>query len=353
MAPAIRKNPTLSDDLINEILVRLPVKSLVRFESVSKTWSSLIKDPAFVKSRLFHAMTIETDRTLFVKRYSRNNHFAVLHVDSRQIVADLELPYPRGESFRLVGSANGIVCVYVNLNTRPTSIYLWNPAIRQYKLIPSYSVSHYSRGVLGFGYDPIDDDFKVVRVESGFLLPRCIQLIGMYGEKWLIRLTFLLEISMYVSLLSLMNMTIEDNAHVIEYNKCISVIILMHIGRSGDEFDCRFYEKINVWMLDDDACLRGGGVEASWTPMLSIDLDSPSKLSYLYFSNGDFLLLTTHDDDNMWILRNADMKDVKIVPLSVDTAVELYLVQIYQYTESLVSLGGFRQVYLNAAEDDN
>ncbi|KAL6572962.1 hypothetical protein OROHE_002438 [Orobanche hederae] len=55
----------------------------------------------------------------------------------------------------------------------------------------------------------------------------------------------------------------------------------------------------------------------------------------------------------MWILRNADMKDVKIVPLSIDTAVELYLVQIYQYTESLVSLAGFIQVNLNAAEDDN
>ncbi|KAL6572961.1 hypothetical protein OROHE_002437 [Orobanche hederae] len=196
MAP-IRKNPTLSDDLINEILVRLPVKSLVRFESVSKTWLSLIKDPAFVNSQLLRAMTIETDRTLFVKRYSRNNHFAVLHVDSRQIVADLELPYPHGNVWRKVA-------------------------------------------------DPIDVPFGDFHVcVNGFL-------VGI-GQDDMMAFDLNKEVLNCAIKLPFISDEDdgEDNARVIEYNKCISVITLMHIGRSGDEFDCRFYEKImcGCWMM--------------------------------------------------------------------------------------------------------
>lgn len=57
-------------------------------------------------------------------------------------------------------------------------------------------------------------------------------------------------------------------------------------------------EMINIWTLDDDACLRGGGVEASWTPMFSIDIvlqkdiQIPSKIILSYFSNGKLLLRT-------------------------------------------------------------
>ncbi|XP_061371664.1 F-box/kelch-repeat protein At3g23880-like [Gastrolobium bilobum] len=37
-------------DVIHEILLRLPVKSLVRFKSVCKSWHSLISDPHFANS---------------------------------------------------------------------------------------------------------------------------------------------------------------------------------------------------------------------------------------------------------------------------------------------------------------
>ncbi|KAK9286946.1 hypothetical protein L1049_015354 [Liquidambar formosana] len=36
-------------DLLSEILLRLPVRSLMRFESVSKKWLSLISDPHFAQ----------------------------------------------------------------------------------------------------------------------------------------------------------------------------------------------------------------------------------------------------------------------------------------------------------------
>ncbi|KAL8134521.1 hypothetical protein AgCh_009516 [Apium graveolens] len=47
----------------------------------------------------------------------------------------------------------------------------------------------------------------------------------------------------------------------IDFNNSVAVLIMMGSNK-----------KINMWTLDDDGCLRGGGVEASGTPMFSIDL---------------------------------------------------------------------------------
>ncbi|CAL5415963.1 unnamed protein product [Camellia sinensis] len=41
----------LPEEIINDILLRLPVTSLCRFRCVSKPWLSLICDPYFIKTR--------------------------------------------------------------------------------------------------------------------------------------------------------------------------------------------------------------------------------------------------------------------------------------------------------------
>ncbi|MCI15098.1 F-box/kelch-repeat protein, partial [Trifolium medium] len=44
--------PTLTFDLIEEILCRLPVKLLLQFRCLGKYWKSLISDPKFAKKHL-------------------------------------------------------------------------------------------------------------------------------------------------------------------------------------------------------------------------------------------------------------------------------------------------------------
>jgi hypothetical protein len=44
--------PMISDEIIFEILARLPVKDLMRFKSVSKVWRAMISDPLFIRLHL-------------------------------------------------------------------------------------------------------------------------------------------------------------------------------------------------------------------------------------------------------------------------------------------------------------
>lgn len=62
----------LPDDVLKEILSRLPVKSLLRFLSVSKYWYSLILNPSFVSLQRNRAASIAKDTNadcLLVKRF--------------------------------------------------------------------------------------------------------------------------------------------------------------------------------------------------------------------------------------------------------------------------------------------
>lgn len=382
----IRKNPTLSDDLISEILLRVPVKSLLRFQSVCKAWFSLIKDPAFVNSQNLRSITTETDQTLIVSRFRcyEKTKFSLLHVDSRKIMADLNFQYSRGAlRFRIVGSADGIVCVNVtNLDNLKTSLCLWNPAIRRSKLILSYSVS--VEEALGFGYDAVNHDFKVVRVVR-FESPRslCVEVYSDNRDEWRkvpdqidipcsgdfhVRVGgFLCSIGEQGMMAFDLNKEVlncamklpivisdNDGARVIEFKNSVAVIIMVdqlnYVNR-----DWRLDEKINMWTLNDEACLRGGGVEASWTPMFSIDIftaanpDMAATIIHGYFRERDLLLLIINEmNDYAWISCDFDKKEVKIVPFLVDMDDHYYFREMYKYTESLVSLQGFKQVNWNA-----
>ena len=50
MAKKSRPTSLLPDDVVGEVLLRLPSKSLARFCSVCRSWKHLISSPAFVES---------------------------------------------------------------------------------------------------------------------------------------------------------------------------------------------------------------------------------------------------------------------------------------------------------------
>lgn len=155
----VRKMPAeLPEELIrNEILIRLPIKYVARFKSVSKSWLSLLSDPEFVREHYTRSASgnpNEYDCLIAEKQFrivilSRYNETLVL---------------PTDKHYQLVGSINGIVCL-----RRCQKLSLWNPAIHQSKEVTI--APHHSGEInsIGFGFDPVSNDYKVVvSIDSRF-----------------------------------------------------------------------------------------------------------------------------------------------------------------------------------------
>ncbi|XP_063941992.1 putative F-box protein At1g47765 [Daucus carota subsp. sativus] len=148
----LRKRKTTAADLPeeviqNEILTRLPIKSVVRFKSVSKSWLSLFSDPLFVKEHHRAAQNPEDYDCLIAQK---NTRIAILSRYKETFLL------PLANSF-LIGSINGLVCL-----RNGKKLLLWNPAIHQFKelTIPPHKYSVLSN--VGFGYNSASTDYKVV-----------------------------------------------------------------------------------------------------------------------------------------------------------------------------------------------
>ncbi|XP_021900938.1 F-box protein At3g07870-like [Carica papaya] len=150
------------DDLLTEILVRLPVKSLVRFTLVSRSWRALVTSPTFVSIHLSQTKTL-----ILLRLYSpaHNAEIYSIHFNTADFDLCQQLDFSfrasaQSRGFRIVGSCNGLLCLSDALG-----ILVWNPIIRKSLSIPN------SRGeepensrVLGFGFDSRSDDYKVIKL---------------------------------------------------------------------------------------------------------------------------------------------------------------------------------------------
>ncbi|XP_050283044.1 F-box/kelch-repeat protein At3g23880-like isoform X1 [Quercus robur] len=157
-------------DVLLEILHRLPVKSLIRFRCVSKSWNSLITSPAFINSNLTRTRSHSDSNKLIVRYLDvalRVERYKLIHEDndnnvsSSEEIQDLKLPLrsSRLSYFQLVGSANGLFCLYEG-----NRCILWNPCIRKFITLPNPSVTAEFFCYLAFGFDSRTNDYKVVRI---------------------------------------------------------------------------------------------------------------------------------------------------------------------------------------------
>ncbi|KAI9087036.1 hypothetical protein K1719_030997 [Acacia pycnantha] len=175
------------DDLMIEIIVRLPVKSLLRFKCVTKSWYALITDSSFISKQLELSNSILKKRLpkLILQSPYHNSPPSISLISNREqphIVQDQELPFPK-ENLKWIsiyGQCNGIFCLSGGYERNVRHIILWNPSTKWVKAIPrdpnQPNGIHYFR--FGFGFDPITHDYKIVLFSfsrslfSGFPFPK-------------------------------------------------------------------------------------------------------------------------------------------------------------------------------------
>ncbi|XP_056697127.1 F-box/kelch-repeat protein At3g23880-like [Spinacia oleracea] len=158
------------DLMIQPILPRLPVKHLARSKLVRKKCNSsisstnftlhytkqpLISHPSFPVQSLF----VQDDKTFYL--YSCENDD---NVGQKNLVKlDVDFSVNSGEVIELIGCSNGLVCL---AEIYGKFFFLYNPATSQsHKFYPGdFEIWDPSYTNWGFGYDSINDDFKVVRI---------------------------------------------------------------------------------------------------------------------------------------------------------------------------------------------
>lgn len=154
--------PTLPQEIIAEILSRLPVKSLGQFRCVSKPWLSLISDTHFIKMHLKQRLSQKVFMSFWFRLKIRSLDFEALvnHVgDEKSAIKNLQLPLELGSIRRvkILGSCDGLLCLRLGDN----DVIIWNPCIREYKKLQEFNGLG---GSYGFGYDCENDDYKLVKV---------------------------------------------------------------------------------------------------------------------------------------------------------------------------------------------
>ncbi|KAF8016309.1 hypothetical protein BT93_H1730 [Corymbia citriodora subsp. variegata] len=173
----------IPEDIIIDILLRLPAKSLTRFKCVCKQWWSLISDPGFAKShlqRLKSGDLIHSQRILIAdicgnydRSYIATIDYEALDSGERRMVVPHRIK-PFWDSLNVVGSCDGLVCFLCR-----NIFIIYSPTTREYNELPSsdlvedYECVHlpYDHSTFhGFGYDPRSDDYKVVEGIHDYLL---------------------------------------------------------------------------------------------------------------------------------------------------------------------------------------
>uniref|UniRef100_A0A1J3JCF8 F-box/kelch-repeat protein n=1 Tax=Noccaea caerulescens TaxID=107243 RepID=A0A1J3JCF8_NOCCA len=216
---ASQESFVLPPEIIMEILLRLPARTIGRFRCVSKLFCSLSSDPGFAKShidlilrngsvRCAHRKLIVSSHNLYaleldsiaigdgcegirdlapvelnyplkddpsifdemIRSYVREHLYdggsdTVVDEDDRRVMLKLNAKSYRRNWVEIIGSSNGLVCI----SPGGSAIYLYNPTTEESKRLPE-TVRPKSREygeqfqTYGFGFDDLTGDYKVLKL---------------------------------------------------------------------------------------------------------------------------------------------------------------------------------------------
>jgi len=168
----------LPEDLVTEILVRLPIVSLLRFKCVSKSWYALITHQNFITKHLQHN---NSNRNILLKMRDKiTKDYVVSTLSYETLQLSRIQPAPPSVfgidwvSISIVGSCNGLVCLHDQLEKLTV---IWNPATKETKVVLKSNLPRYPSVIdcIGFGFDAKTNDYKIINLLSPYDEPDSIR----------------------------------------------------------------------------------------------------------------------------------------------------------------------------------
>ncbi|KAG6578531.1 F-box/kelch-repeat protein, partial [Cucurbita argyrosperma subsp. sororia] len=146
----------LPEDLLNEILARVPPFLIFRFRSVCKRWNSILQDSSFLK---FHAQVSSHGPCLLT--FWKNSQTPQCSVFSLPLKTWYKIPFTflPPWAFWLVGSSGGLVC-FSGLDGLTFKTLVCNPLTQKWRALPN--MHHNQQRQLILVVDRTHRSFKVV-----------------------------------------------------------------------------------------------------------------------------------------------------------------------------------------------
>lgn len=348
----------LPEDVVIRILSLLPVKSLIRFKCVCKSWFAQIGSHSFIAEHLLHANLHKDNGVLLLKVYLNGGDDVSFFLLSEETLEVLEIVHlPQGLSgaqrLRMIGSCNGIVCLSIEYEKY---VFLWNPATREIKALQGSAIPGGLCDCSGlyhvsFGFDAKSNDCKVVRSVS-FLkkntaewTPRQAEIYSLSSDSWR-----LLNANLPAANINRENVVCLNGICYWQSDSLISFDMSSEVFDSTPFPDMNFVVKLTV-VNDSIALVRDvkddqgrqcfetwvlgeWGVKESWTKVYKFGpvpkfVGKPLGIA----KNGGLILLKT--EDGQLVLSDYTTSQVKFLQIETSSHQN---VEFFSYKESLLSL---------------
>ncbi|PIN16340.1 hypothetical protein CDL12_11024 [Handroanthus impetiginosus] len=354
----------IPEDVILDILLRLPTKMLTRFKSVCKNWKALIESTYFIKQHFNHK---NNEARLLIYHYKSDIQTCVFTLYLNTTFS--RYMEPNHLQFRnivsVIGPINSIFCVIdENLIGEGGGITLWNPSLREFRPIPaanlSFSLNFFTfPNVFGFGQNPLNEDYKVVWIrkfrDPRMIHPRMVTLVSLYSlndDSWrhfkdtdfgiVIRNLSESKCNTYVNgFYYWLADDVNGNYYILGFDMGNERFVELEVPKCVTSLYvnlCLFHDDVAILSLDVQEVGKSIDLwvrkeEGHWVKQLGVGPFSFWDFSWPFglWENGSFVMETSFSD---LILLNPYTRQV----WNLNARSEYGYTRIYSYKESLVSI---------------
>nr|CAD1839568.1 unnamed protein product [Ananas comosus var. bracteatus] len=161
------KEPSLG--ILEEILSRLPTKSVLRLSRVSKLWHSIVSDPHFCNLHATRALVRDIHRSMLliedpvIENSSGARIKTLLTGREANLHGSTICHIANSKAYMYKGTCNGLLIFQCYAAQEP--IVLCNPVTREYLYLPAGALPFHDLDeyCFGLGFDPLRKVYKVFR----------------------------------------------------------------------------------------------------------------------------------------------------------------------------------------------
>ncbi|XP_065848038.1 F-box protein CPR1-like [Euphorbia lathyris] len=350
----------LPQELINEILLWLPVRSLLRFRCVCRSFCAITESQSFINSHFKRSSENRINHKLIeLGEHRTDNGIQTIHAldfnDDFQQELVLDKLFPSGSFHLFFSCCNGLVLLWID------KLSLWNPSTREYRILPAFPVEHIQTQNLSFalGYDSTTDDFKaVVIISKQFDSPQ-VWVFELRSSRWRRIQDFPFVGYNCIKPGGNGDCFVDGALHFICYGKPYIIVAfdveketfsLVHEAVQQTEgLPYRLHVfggclSVSVWNLTikgriDMYVRKKDGVAFTWTRLYFVTRQQFSEKTFYCFVDGR--IAYSKEGDKVFLSSNGKLcsYDFKEKSLQEIVTINTKNLDLFSYTESLVSLG--------------